>query len=79
MKSRRDRDAEADMGAEARDERDTPGADAFVEVRESHVPWADDAPIIREDERYERINETGGDPLSPRDRALLDELGGSGG
>jgi hypothetical protein len=40
------------------------------------VPWADNAPIIREDERYERINETGGDPVSPRDRALLDELGG---
>jgi hypothetical protein len=40
-------------------ERDTPGADAFVVIRESHVPWADDAPVIREDERYERINATG--------------------
>ena len=79
MKSRRHRDTSAqrpDAGADARAERDTPGADAFVVIRESHVPWADDAPVIREDERYERINETGGDPLSPRDRALLDELGG---
>ena len=79
MKSRSYRDTSAqrpDAGADARGERDTPGADAFVVIRESHVPWADDAPIIREDERYEWINETGGDPLSPRDRALLDELGG---
>jgi hypothetical protein len=78
MARRRHRDTSAqrpDAGADARGERDTPGADAFVVIRESHVPW-DDAPIIREDEHYERINETGGDPLSPRDRALLDELGG---
>src|SRR2546423_8822744 len=45
-------------------------------IRASQVPWDDDAPVIREDERYERINETGGDPLSPRDRALVDEFGG---
>ena len=68
-----------DEGADARGERDTPGADAFVVIRESHVPWDDDAPVIREDEHYERINETGGDPLSPRDRAPVDELGGYGG
>jgi hypothetical protein len=40
------------------------------------VPWADDAPVIREDEHYERINDTGGDRLAPQDRALLDEFGG---
>ena len=40
------------------------------------MPWADDAPLVREDERYERINEPGGEPLSPRDRELLDEVGG---
>jgi hypothetical protein len=65
-----------DEGADARGKRHTPGAAAFVVIRESPVPWADNAPIIREDERYERINETGGDPVSPQDRALLDELGG---
>ncbi len=41
-------------------------------IRESHVPWADDAPIIREDEHYERLNERASDSLSPRER-LLDE------
>ena len=40
------------------------------------MPWADDAPIIREDEHYERINETEGDALPPRNRLQLDELGG---
>ena len=48
-------------------------------IRESQVPWADDTPVVRGDEHYERINETGGDPLSPRDRAPVDELGGYGG
>lgn len=66
----------SDTEAGERGERDTPGADAFAVIQESHVPWDDDAPVIREDEHYERINETGGDPLSPRDRALLDEFGG---
>lgn len=65
-----------DKGAHERGERDTPGADAFAVIRESHVPWDDDAPVIREDEHYERINETEGDRLSPRDQALLDETGG---
>jgi hypothetical protein len=65
-----------DEGAGGPGERDTPGADAFVDIRESHVPWDDDAPVIREDEHYERINETGGDWLSPVDRALLDEFDG---
>lgn len=65
----------ADAGADKRGERDTPGADAFVVIRASHVPW-DDAPVIRADEHYERINETGGDRLAPRDRALVDEVGG---
>ena len=43
------------------------------------MPWDDDAPVIREDERYERITETVGDRLSPRDRALVHEVGGYGG
>jgi hypothetical protein len=79
MARRRDRETPAqhpDDGAGTSGERDTPGADAFAVIRESHVPWADDAPVIREDEHYERINETGDDPLSPRDRVVLDELGG---
>jgi hypothetical protein len=36
-------------------ELDTPGADAFVEIRESDVPWDPDQPIVREDEQYERL------------------------
>ena len=75
-KHRDDAAQRPDAGADEHGERDTPGADAFAVIRESHVPWNDDAPVIREDERYDRINETEGDRLSPRDRALLDEFGG---
>jgi hypothetical protein len=68
--------AQPDEGAGERGGRDTPGADAFAIIRESHVPWADDAPVVREDEHYERVNETAGEGISPRDRVLLDEFGG---
>jgi hypothetical protein len=34
---------------------DTPGADEFVEVHESDVPWDRDQPLVRENEQYERL------------------------
>ncbi len=51
----------------ARDERDTPGVDQVVEISESHVPWDDDAPIVREDEHYELLSE---DKDFPSERAI---------
>ena len=46
-------------------ERDAPSADQFEERRESHIPWDDDAPIVREDEEYERLSEPRADTIIP--------------
>ena len=34
------------------DPADVPSADQFTEEHASHIPWAEDRPIVREDEKY---------------------------
>jgi hypothetical protein len=46
-------------------EREAPSADQFEERHESHIPWDDDAPIVREDEEYERLGEPRADTIIP--------------